>query len=268
MKRSSKLLVLTLPLVLGVLFALSFIPNSNTLEIQNIELSEQERIDLELTNRGMVNIDGVWYAQDYLDQIVNLEKLRLEAEAKGEVFNMPFLLGGVAEVVHKDANGKIISKQVLHNRVVDTGETFIIEQIFKEGNAGETVDADQLATICVTAEVAFVDTSETLIATTFDTNDGLTSTNCISDASVSVASQVATIGALTFDAPTHVPGSTAITGIAICQGAAATPFNQCQDAQAGGSGILYAVVNIVDVTLETSETVDITYNGDFASAGS
>ncbi len=174
-------------------------------------------------------------------------------------------LGGWFIIEHYDKDRNLISREVIHNRLLDTGETFFIEQTFKEGTAGETVDADQIGAICVTAEVAFVDTSETLTVSTFDTNDNLTETNCISDTAVSVSASVATIGPETFSAGTHVANGDTITGIGICQGSGTTPSNQCADQQAASSGILFAVVNISDVTLAASETVDITYNFDISS---
>lgn len=224
-----------------------------------VELTEQQIIDADLEALGLTQIDGKWW---------DAESLKMKEFVAQEGISMPLYFGGWLLVEHYDTERVLISTQMIHNRVVDTGEDFLIDQSFKEGSAGETVDADQLATICVTAEAGFVDTSETMTASTFDTNDGLTSTNCISDASVTQSAQTAVIGALTFDAPTHVPASTVITGIGICQGSGTTPFNQCQDAQAASSGILFSIINISDVTLETSETVDITYTLDLSSSGS
>ena len=232
------------------------------------DTEEQRLINADLESQGLTLIDGKWYKEDYLIQLRAIEIARLTAEAEGKTFNAPLMLGGFAEVIHRDANNQIKSIQIIHNRVVDQGEDFLIDQVFKEGDAGETADADQIATICVTLEAGFVDTSEAMTATTFDTNDGLTSTNCISDSAVIQSAQTAQIGALTFDAPTHVPNSSVITGIGICQGAASTPFNQCADAQAASSGILFSIINISDVTLESAETVDITYTADFSSSGS
>jgi len=182
--------------------------------------------------------------------------------------NTDFQIGGTFTVVHFDKDGKELSRQVIHNRVVDQGEDFIIDQSFKEGSAGETVDADQMASICVSAEVGFVDTSETKTAANFDSSDGLSSTNCISDSSVTQSSQTAVIGAETFTGGTHVPNDTVITGIGICQGSGSTPFANCADAQGGSSGVMFAQVNIADVTLAASETVQITYTLDISSSGS
>jgi len=174
---------------------------------------------------------------------------------------------GILDVVKYDANGNEVSHDKYLNRVVDQGEDFLIDQSFKEGTAGETTDADQLASICVSAQVSFVDTSETKTAANFDTDDGLSTTNCIADSSVTQTGQTAVIGAETFSAGTHVPNDTTITGIGICQGSASTPFTNCADAQGASSGIMFAQINISDVTLATGETVQITYTLDLSSSG-
>lgn len=263
-----------MPILVIGLFALSFSFTSNDVSIQEIEISqfsEQDRINAELSDRGMLLVNDVWYSPDHFKLQDMIEKYKIEAAQNGLSFNAPLVLGGIITAAHYDADRNLISIQNVHNRVVDEGEDFLIEQLFKEGTAGEGADADQLATICVSARVGFVDTSEAATASDFDTNDNLgVVDNCIADAAVSVASQIATIGALTFDAPTHVPATTVITGIAICQGETAnpTPFNLCVEAQAASSGIMFSIINIADVTLQTSETVDITYNLDVSSAGS
>lgn len=269
MNTSHKLLF-GVPIVLGLVFGLGFalsFDNSSTIqstEISTITLTEQELVNQDLLNNGLTNIDGVWYDQEYLD----FQKLAKQLISEGK--SVPLQIGGIATAIHYNADRtQILSTQSVHNRVVDQGEDFLIQQAFKEGAAGETADADQIASICVSAEVSFVDTSETKTAANFDTSDNLGAVNnCISDAAVTSTSQTAIIGALTFDAPTHVPATTTITGIAICQGAAATPFNLCADAQAGSSGIMFSQVNIGDVTLASLETVDITYTLDISSAGS
>jgi len=176
------------------------------------------------------------------------------------------VLSGWFTIEHYDKDRNLLSTQTIHNRFLDVGEDFVIDQSFKEGTAGETVDADQIATICITDEVGFVDTSETLTAATFDTGNLITENNCISDAAVIQATQTAQIGPETFTCGgTNCADGDIITGIGICQGAAATPFLDCREAQAASSGILFAVVNIADVTLNAAETVDITYTWDISS---
>jgi hypothetical protein len=222
----------------------------------------QEQVDAALAQQGLVEIDGVWYSPEYLEFQETAKRMINEGKS------VPLQIGGILTIEHFGENGNLISTQKIHNRVVDQGEDFLIDQAFKEGSAGETSDADQLASICVSNQVGFVDTSETKTAANFDTDNTLTSNNCIADASVTQSSQTAVIGALTFDAPTHVPAATTITGIGICQGSASTPFADCADAQAASSGILFSQINIADVTLQSSETVDITYTLDISSAGS
>jgi len=246
-----------------VVFAFTSIGTPTTgLEITETEVpntDEQKRVNAELASMGLIPIDGKWWTP---------EALKIKNFQAQEGIQVPFQFGGWLTVEHYSISGALLSIQTIHNRVPNEGEDWIIQQTFKEGNAGETLDTDQIASICVTAEGGFVDTLETRTAVNFDSADALASNNCIADAAVSSTSQTAIIGALTFDAPTHVPASTTITGIGICQGSGTTPFAQCQDAQGAGAGILYSLINISDVTLESAETVDITYTMDYSSAGS
>ena len=244
--------------MVGMFFVFAIMTTSPSI-LQVQELTEQERIDINLEAMGLTNIDGKWWDE---------ESLKIKDFVAREGVSMPLQIGGWLTVEHYDENRNLISTQIIHNRVVDQGEDFLIDQSFKEGTAGETADADQLASICVSDQVAFVDTSETKTAANFDTDNLLTGNNCIADASVTQSSQTAVIGALTFDAPTHVPNDTTITGIGICQGSGTTPFNDCADAQAGSTGIMFSQINIGDVTLAASETVDITYTLDLSSASS
>jgi len=177
---------------------------------------------------------------------------------------------GTGTIVQFDADGNEIYQESVHNRIVDTGETFLIDQTFKEGTAGETVDGDQIASICLTAEVGF-SVAETRVvggAGGFDTDDNIPAgnTNCISDTSVDDAATQgeAVIGPETFQSGgTHVPDDTVVTGIGICQGSATTPFETCDDAQAASSGILFAAVAFgTSVTLGTGESLQVTYTFD------
>lgn len=178
---------------------------------------------------------------------------------------------GMGTIIQFDADGNEIYQESVHNRIVDTGETFLIEQSFKEGTAGETVDADQIASICLTAEASFAPV-EGLTVATFDTNDNIAggNTNCISDTAVSTATpQTAVIGPETFQSGgTHVPDGTIVTGIGICQGSGTTPFETCDDAQAAASGILFAAVAFgTSVTLGTGESLQVTYTFDATTSG-
>lgn len=154
----------------------------------------------------------------------------------------------------------------IHNRVVDEGEQFLLAQVFQSGAVKEASDGDLFSTICVTIEVAFVDTSEAETANGFDTGNTTTETNCIEDTAVVITSGVATIGPLTFDAPTHVGNSDEITGFGICQ-ATTTPYADCEEGQPASAGEIFSVIDSAERTLESAETVDITYTFDISSAG-
>ena len=177
---------------------------------------------------------------------------------------------GVGTIVQFDADGNEIYQETVHNRIVDTGETFLIEQSFKEGTAGETVDADQIASICLTAEVGFTPV-EGLTVATFDTNDNIAvaNDNCISDTAVNTATlSTAVIGPETFQEATHVPAGTIVTGIGICQGSGTTPFETCAAAQSAPVGILFAAVAFgTSVTLSAGESLQVTYTFDATTSG-
>ncbi len=180
---------------------------------------------------------------------------------------------GTGTIVQLDSDGNEIYQETVHNRIVDTGETFLIEQSFKEGTAGETVDNDQIASICLTAEVGFAP-GETLVvggAGGFDTDDNIpvANDNCISDADVDTTTpQTAVIGPETFQEATHVPAGTIVTGIGICQGSGTTPFETCAAAQSAPVGILFAAVAFgTSVTLSAGESLQVTYTFDATTSG-
>lgn len=169
--------------------------------------------------------------------------------------------GGYLTVAKYDENGNNVFTQTLHNRLVDTGETFLLQQVFQEGTA---VGADniQIGAICLTDEIA-ISISETMTAAAFDAGNAITETNCIEDTAVDLSGgQTAVIGPVTFSAGTHVAAGDTITAVGICQSnsAGGNDFNDCTT-----TGILFAVVDIPDFTLNSGETADITYTFDMSS---
>ena len=176
----------------------------------------------------------------------------------------PITYYGMGTIVHLDADGNEVYKESVHNLLVDEGETFLIDQAFAEGTAGETVDNDQMSSICLTAEVAYAPT-EGLIANTFDTNDNLPGTNNCIDGAVddTTTPQTAIFGPLTFQETTHVPTGTVVTGIGICQGSGATPFSTCEGAQSAPVGLMLSGVAFgTSVTLNAGESLQVTYTFD------
>jgi len=168
---------------------------------------------------------------------------------------------GYLTLVKYDENGNNVFTQTLHNQLIDTGEDFLLQQVFQDGTA-VAADNTQIGAICVTDQVA-ISISETMTAPAFDTGNTITETNCIEDAAVDLSGgQTAVIGPVTFSAGTHVAAGDTITAVGICQSNAGggNDFNDCTTA-----GILFAVVDIPDFTLAAGETADITYTFDMSS---
>lgn len=171
---------------------------------------------------------------------------------------------GALTVVKTDSMGNPVFSQTVHNQLVNTGEDFILDQVFQDGN---TANADnvQIGAICV-SDAASPTIAETETASSFDTANGLTTPNCKEDTTVTTTSSVATIGPLTFAAGnTNVPDGTTVTAIGICQNDV-TDDNDFTDCAT--EGILFAVVDVTNTQLNTGETVDITYTFDITSASS
>lgn len=170
---------------------------------------------------------------------------------------------GFAEIIKYDENRNVIFTQTVHNQLVNTGEEFLLDQVFEDGGTAAADDV-QIGSICVT-DAGSPTIAEGETAASFDTANSITQTNCIEDQSVTTTGGTAVIGPLTFTAGTHTAVDDTITAIGICQNDTTDngPFNNCAT-----EGILFAVVNTSDVTLATGETVDITYTFDISSGSS
>ena len=165
---------------------------------------------------------------------------------------------GIATLVLRDSSGQILFENVIHNQVVDTGTTYMLDQTFGDGGT-DVSNANQVDTVCVTnALIPSGATDDTATASSFNTENTLTSTNCIGNISFTTGAASATTGALTFSAGTHFPAATTIGGIGICgNGANGALFADC-DTTANQAPLL-AVVDTTDVTVNSGESVDITY---------
>ncbi|ABX12351.1 hypothetical protein Nmar_0455 [Nitrosopumilus maritimus SCM1] len=167
---------------------------------------------------------------------------------------------GFATIEKIDANGNNVFTQQVHNRLVDTGETFLLEQTFQDSNSAS--DNTQIGAICVSDEAQTPAESDT--ASTFDSGNSIAENNCKEDTSVTISSQTAQVGPLTFQAgSTNVANGDTIRSIGICTNRAASDadYNNCATA----SGILFSVIDTSDVTLNSGETVQITYTFDITS---
>ncbi len=171
---------------------------------------------------------------------------------------------GAASILVRDGDGNELFQQTIHNQLVNTGETFILEQTFQDGgtSASESV---QIGSICITPSITGF--GETTTASTFDVATAAWNgeTNCKhEDNSVDITNQgQAVIGPLTFSAGTNLPTDGTLVGIGICSAqSGSTDFEDCATA----SGVLFAFVDTSDVQLSGADTVDITYTFDITSS--
>lgn len=185
----------------------------------------------------------------------------------------PSFLYGAATLVAYDTYGNEMFSQTVHNQLFDAGEDFMIDQTFTDLGGVAVVDNIQIGAICLSAD-ATPTTNEPDTAGTFNTDHdaadnalAILTTNCVTDPTVTKASQVVTLGPLTFtagtpDAATNnwFAGDT-VTNIGICDADATNADNRDCDTT------LFAVVDTSDVTLADTETVDVTYTFDLSSAG-
>jgi len=167
---------------------------------------------------------------------------------------------GHATIVKLDENGNDVFTQQIHNRLVDTGETFLLQQTFQDTNTAS--DNTQIGSICVSDEAVTI--AETITAATFDDGNSITESNCKEDTTVTISSQTAQVGPLTFSAGSvNVADGDTIRAIGICQNDSTDDgdFNNCAT-----EGVLFSVIDTSDVTLNSGETVQITYTFDISSA--
>ena len=164
---------------------------------------------------------------------------------------------GIATLVLRDSAGNMLFENVIHNEVVNTGTNFMLLQAFGDISGTVTNNADQVDTMCVTNAVT-VDTANTATAATFNSDNGLTGNNCKGNIVFSITDTTASSGVQTFSEPANIPASTVVTGIGICgNNASGATFNDCQTG--ANQAPLLAVFDTTDVTVGTSESVDITY---------
>jgi len=175
-------------------------------------------------------------------------------------------LFGQATMTYNDVSGNEMLTQTVHNQLFDQGESFILEQTFKNGTA-HTADNISIGAICISNAVAATDESQTHIqfnANHTSSSSSTTETNCETDGTVTFASQIATIGPLQFQATTgdnNWLATETINHIGICAAEASNAdIRGCQS-------ILFAVVDTSAVVLASGETVDITYTFNMASPG-
>ena len=187
------------------------------------------------------------------------------------------LFYGMATMVKNDSLGNEVFQQSVHNDLTDEGEAYILESVFSDG---VTAPADNVSmgAICISAASATEGDGsiEDDTAATFDStntlNDGADLTCEDDQGNVGISSSVATIGPLTFAAGgDNMDDGDTINSLGICQkdtdNTGDAGFVDCQLGSAG-TGELLSVVSVTATTLNTGETVDITYTFDLSSGTS
>lgn len=245
------LIIPVLVVVIAVISGISFASLSSadsvpaTVKIQAIDtMGVNDLVEVALSSETI--IDGA-VVDSVLDQTGSMsEKLLFE---------------GYVTVVKYDADRNEVWREIVKNRFVDDGEEFVLDQVFQD--TVTSADNAQIGSICI-SDAGTITVSETESASDFDGDNGMTETNCKEDTTVTTSAGVATIGPLTFTCGgTNCADDDTVTGIAICQNDVTDDgdFNNCAT-----EGIMFSVIDISDVTLATSETVDITYTFDIVSA--
>ena len=181
-------------------------------------------------------------------------------------------LYGVATVVHTGADGAVLDTQTASNRLLNTGENFVLEQIFRDGTT-VVGDTTQMGAICLSASTTpdlDQSASETLDATMFENNhDGaytetfsgitkLQTRECLTDDDVTISGRIATVGPLTFVANTTASSSNWVPTNTV------EMIGICKADSAGGNAAscdapLLAAVKISQVPLNEGETLTVTY---------
>jgi len=184
-----------------------------------------------------------------------------------ENINEPGKFYGAAHLLVKDAAGNEVFSQTIHNRLLDSGENFINNQVFT-GDGAPVGETGQMSAICVSNYSGVI--LEGDIASTIAGNNGLDSTglagthchpadilNINADGTVVLGPEVFTGG---FD----IAAGEIINSIAICSDNADTDYSEC-DAATTGNAIAFAEIQTSAVQLGDTETVDITYTFDLSS---
>ena len=183
----------------------------------------------------------------------------LDASSDGKFY-------GAATIVALDAYGNETLRSIVHNQVTDVGEEMLLDNTFQDSANIAVADAAQIGTICIMEGTIVVDEAET--ATDFDGDNTFVggTTNCIEADFTMADDGTAVIGPLTFTDDVHLVTLDVINGIGICSAnAGTTPYEDCATGN-GAAGVLFAVVDTADVTINAGESVQITYTFDISSS--
>ncbi|ABK76991.1 hypothetical protein CENSYa_0355 [Cenarchaeum symbiosum A] len=176
---------------------------------------------------------------------------------------------GMAEVVQRNGDGEILSSSVVHNRLLDAGEEFTLNAIFRTTGTGPT-DANRIDQVCISST-----DGETVLPTvngvgTDPLDDALTTSDftlvtpvgafnaCAqSAAAITLAGDgTAVIGPLTFTTGEQITVGQTVDTVLVCYG----------DDVDGACTTAFAAVDVTDVSPTGTDTVDVTYTFDLSSS--
>ena len=172
---------------------------------------------------------------------------------------------GAANLLVRDAAGNELFQQTVHNRLLDTGENYIVNQTFVGGSALISDNA-QMSAICVT-NLTLVNETDTAASYSAPANTLTIGTgdHCHPTAPVIINDGKVVLGPEIFTGGTDIgPGET-IRSIAICTNNGGTDYADCD---IPANGIAFAAIVTSSVQLGATETVDVTYTFDLSSPNS
>jgi len=177
---------------------------------------------------------------------------------------------GAGTLVYLDAQGNEIFSQTVHNRIVDTGETYMLGQTFDEdgSHVDVTVDNNQIGAICIDSSITDDDLQ---VDTDFSGGNNLiadgSNLTCVVDTQVDIVATQgeATIGPLTFTEPINFDAGDLINGIGICVGNGGADYLDCATP---ATSLLFSQFDTTNVSPGAGESVQVTYTFDLTTTGS
>jgi len=177
--------------------------------------------------------------------------------------NEPGKFYGAAHLLVKDAAGNEIFSQTVHNRLLNSGENFINNQVFT-GNGAPIGETGQMSAICVSDYSGVIAEGDDAIS--IAGNNGLTGGDHCHPADLLSINGDGTVvlGPEVFTGGVDITATEIINSIAICSDNGDTDYTEC-DAATTGNAIAFAEIQTSAVQLGDTETVDITYTFDLSS---
>ncbi|ABK77226.1 hypothetical protein CENSYa_0593 [Cenarchaeum symbiosum A] len=173
------------------------------------------------------------------------------------------VLFGMAELVHKNVDGEVLSSQTVHNQLLDSGESILIRGAFGPTNLDES---DQPAAICI-GDAEATDVTEDAVAADFvpalafaDSGESTCIlTNNVDSTDTTTDTSQAVLRANFTDA--NIAAGETITSLVICTNSLDNSNDNCSTL-----GEAFAVVIVPQPTLvNADDMVEVTYTFDLTS---